>query len=176
MPRDTDVLCVHCNCYISRTRERAHRTRLQSNFFLPPPPAIPSRLRRVFDLDVESGSAEEPISGPDLDAHAVGGKSRSSGTPSNVLKNSAAVASIEDAIERAATSISARWNIPLNIDTDNEDSDEPVLSQDEDHDAFDWNRFGAVTESGLSAWDQLGEGYEQDAATTGMSCLSLFDV
>jgi hypothetical protein len=52
MPKATDIFCLHCQQYISRTRERAHRQKYNAPF-VSPPPCIPSKLRRVFDVDTE---------------------------------------------------------------------------------------------------------------------------
>ena len=65
-------------------------------------------------------------------------------------------------------SICARWN--FTVDTagsdkeDEEDGDIPAQLDNED-DIFDWDKFDPG--AGLSAWDRLGEGYEQDAARIG---------
>ena len=48
MPKATDVYCLHCEGYISRSRERAHHTPS-----LPTPPRPPSKLRRVFEIKSE---------------------------------------------------------------------------------------------------------------------------
>jgi len=39
-------------------------------------------------------------------------------------------------------------------------------------DEFDWDKFDSG--DGLSAWDQMGEGYEQDAARISESALPLY--
>ena len=55
-------------------------------------------------------------------------------------------------------------------DTDDDsDIEDPVVDandDDEDEHYVDWAAIEA--ESGLSAWDKLGEGFEQDVATIGM--------
>jgi len=57
MPRDSHVLCVHCQKYMSRTRERAHRAKHQAPLYSPPP-RIPSKLRRVFDVQPDRQASE----------------------------------------------------------------------------------------------------------------------
>ena len=56
MPKATAVFCIHCQQYISRARERAHRKKHYAPF-QSPPPRIPSQLRRVFDVD-DDGPAQ----------------------------------------------------------------------------------------------------------------------
>jgi hypothetical protein len=62
-----------------------------------------------------------------------------------------------------------RLNVPL---PDGEDNDGVITSDagsdtDGDLGEFNWDLLEAG--SGLSAWDQLGEGYERDAAKIGLS-------
>ena len=52
MPKAADVYCLHCEQYISRSRERAHRAAHHTPF-IPTPPRPPSKLRRVFDIESE---------------------------------------------------------------------------------------------------------------------------
>ena len=53
MPRDDKVLCMHCQQYISRSRERSHRIKQHAPLLSPGPP-LPSKLRRVFDIEPDS--------------------------------------------------------------------------------------------------------------------------
>jgi hypothetical protein len=59
MPRDNNVLCVHCQTYMSRTRERAHRAKHHAPLYSPPP-RIPSKLRRIIDIDIDIEPEPEP--------------------------------------------------------------------------------------------------------------------
>ena len=52
MPTEATVLCAHCGLYLPRRREREHR-RLATQPYIPPPPRLPSRLRRV-GVDTDS--------------------------------------------------------------------------------------------------------------------------
>jgi hypothetical protein len=56
MPKATDVYCLHCEQYISRSRERAHHAAYHTPL-MPTLPRPPSKLRRVFDMESE-GSVE----------------------------------------------------------------------------------------------------------------------
>jgi hypothetical protein len=60
MPRDGHVLCIHCQVYMSRTRERAHRIMHRAPLYSPPP-RIPSKLRRVFNIEPEQEPDEDNI-------------------------------------------------------------------------------------------------------------------
>lgn len=53
MPRDDKVLCMHCQQYISRSRERSHRIKQHAPLRSPGPP-LPSKQRRVFDIASDS--------------------------------------------------------------------------------------------------------------------------
>jgi hypothetical protein len=144
MPRNMDVLCMHCNRYMSRARERAHRKKQQAPLYSPPP-RIPSRLRRVFDIEE-----------PDEHETEAGGSNVISGTGMDDCELDApAIQAVEDFI-------CDKWssNRTIGNSDDEEDSDCSVSIKDDD--PFDLESFEG--ESGLSAWDQLGDGYEQDAA------------
>ena len=58
MPKATDVLCIHCQQYMSRSRERSHR---KSHYAPTPstPPRIPSKLHRVFDVSEDIAEIQE---------------------------------------------------------------------------------------------------------------------
>ena len=68
-----------------------------------------------------------------------------------------------DTIGAVEDAILDRWNNRQAHDTSS-DSDSDT-DQGSDEGGFDWDRFEA--EYSLSAWDQLGEGYERDAAKVG---------
>jgi hypothetical protein len=89
-----------------------------------------------------------------------------------------------DSLRAAEVSICASWDstFPDSHSEDEESDGESPVSDIEDADdhIFDWDRFGSGT--GLSAWDELGEGYERDTANIGESrwtsmsfCCSLSD-
>ena len=151
--RDTDVLCVHCNEYISRARERAHR-RLQLAPLYSPPHRIPSRLRRVFDVEEPEGRETEG------DAHDVAVVSGSDVNDVDLERQATTITAVENLI-------CDRWS--RNITNSDEEAkgtsvDEPSSPIDgDDNEEIGWE----LLEGGLSAWDQLGEGYEQDAAAVG---------
>ena len=173
MPATTDVLCAHCGHYMSRKREREHR-RLITQPYVAPPLTLPFRIRRVTDDDsdddvpaasvnvaVESGQNGGSIDGdPD-----VGYVADDHGPPE------------VDVSEAAENALRARWGNVTDVrdDISNDSSDEdladedlayPILEDNEPEPGFvDWEAIEA--NSGLSAWDQLGEGYERDAAAIG---------
>jgi hypothetical protein len=122
---------------MSRSRERAHRVKHHAPLYSPPP-RLPSKLRRVFDIE------------PEPDGENVDDQ------PFSDLEVATAIKRVEDAI-------CDKWTCNPNLpDCDEEESSsESAYVEDEDS-LFDWEQFDA--ESGLSAWDQLGEGYESDAA------------
>ena len=146
--RDTDVLCMHCHQYVSRTRERAHR-RLQIAPLYSPTHRIPSRLRRVFDIEEPeerevAADRHDVVSGlgiEDCESHAP------------------AILAVENLI-------CDRWNRDIsnvNSESDDDEVDEPSAMIDSNSE----DDFEELLEGGLSAWDQLGEGYERDAAAVG---------
>lgn len=169
MPRDTDVLCGHCNTYMPRRREREHRQLINSPFDLPTPTFL-SQLQSVvdagsdhedggFNLDVPMDLYEETMDMADEDAEHV--------DPAN----SEVTAVIhQDAFE-------VHWRLPhrATVESDDEDDGEGEDDMDVDEEGandgewdeeyIDWVAIEAA--SGLSAWDRLGESFENEAATTG---------
>ena len=136
MPRDAGVLCMHCNQYISRARELAHRKKQHAPLYSPPP-RIPSRLRRVFDIDAETEDRSDE-------------------------RNACVHSSERDAPELRGMEdlMCNQWTAPAD-DSDDGEEDNASIPDDED-DGFDWG-MGST----LSAWDQLGEGYAQDSVKIG---------
>jgi hypothetical protein len=126
------------NC-ISQARELAHRKKQHAPLYSPPP-RIPSRLRRVFDVD-----AEDPADHAD---------------DTNTLLHT------HDA-ERNAPNLRGVENLMCNQwaahagNSEDEAENNSSIADDED-DIFDWG-----VNSALSAWEHLGEGYAQDAAKIG---------
>lgn len=138
---------MHCNQYVSRTRERAHRKQQLAPLYSPPR-RIPSRLRRVFD--VEEISEHET---------AADGTGVSTGTGIDDCESRAPV------IKAVEQMILDRWNLEARSDEEDSESSTSTPVDDDDEGDFDYELF----ESELSAWDQLGEGYERDAANIGGS-------
>jgi hypothetical protein len=166
MPRDTDVFCIHCQQYMPRSRERAHRAKQQAPYYSPPPP-IPSRLRRVFDIESEEESNEEATA-PGADDQPRDGRNVDDVNVSLSSEQPEA----EAALQEAQIAICEKWGssccLAASDDEGSDDSGDSGTSEDgygTDEEHLDWDEFG--TGSGLSAWDQLGEGYEQDAAKAG---------
>jgi hypothetical protein len=168
------VLCAHCGVYMPRRREREHR-KLLIQPYVTPPYIIPSRLRRVgVDADSEDGqsvSNDEELAGTcdgpageDVDATYLAGDS---------VKN----AQVDESIRNI---LHSRWDNMMHAadDVSDSDSDEelpyPMLEDDEPDPAYiDWAAIEA--NSGLSAWDRLGEGYERDAAEIGKNQYAFFN-
>ena len=124
-----------------RSRERAHRVKHHAPLYSPPP-RLPSKLRRVVDIEPESA---------DEDTRAV---------------NDTSMDSAVAAINCAEQNILDKWtyNLPLTDSDADEPSDSESVDADHNNDeSINWDKF-EETESGLSAWDQLGEGYDRDAA------------
>ena len=69
-----------------------------------------------------------------------------------------------EAINAAQNAICHSWNLRGHSDDSSDPSSEP--DDEDDANAFDWDKIEG--NSGLSAWDQLGEAYEKDAANIGV--------
>lgn len=161
MPRDTDVLCAHCNTYMPRRREREHRQLVNSPFDSIPPPSV-SKL--------------EPVVNADSDDEDVG-----SDTPALL---DAPTASFKDLFENAMDlaedgpedEFEAHWRpshrATVELDSEEEDKDEMDTDEEgandegewDDH-YIDWDALKAGSD--LSSWDRLGEEFENEAAMTG---------
>ena len=168
MPRNTDVFCLHCQSFIPRTRERAHRRQQYPPAYSPPPP-VPSRLRRVFDIEHEDATQFQSIQQERTALDDV----ENTLTPARDEHDPLGVpASLHDAaLQATEASIRGRWDSTFKPapDSEGEEGNEGPASDEEgtDDDIFDWDRFDSGT--GLSAWDQLGEDYERETANIGKS-------
>jgi hypothetical protein len=139
MPRDTAVLCMHCNQYISRARELAHRKKQHAPLYSPPP-RIPSRLRHVFDIDAETEGPSDHDTNTLSHTH-------------DAERDAPDLRGVEDLI-------CGQWTAHVG-NSDDEEENHLSIPDDED-DVFNWG-----INSALSPWDQLGEGYAQDSAKIG---------
>jgi hypothetical protein len=140
--RDAKVLCLHCQQYMSRTRERAHRVKHHAPLYSPPS-RPPSKLRRVFDIEPDPKPAAQ-------------------GTSVNLNDDQLySDFGIATAINEVETTIRDHWtHLP---DHDDESGGSETPDADDSEDLFDYDEFGGA-ELGLTVWDQLGEGYEKDSA------------
>jgi hypothetical protein len=179
MPSSNQVLCAHCNVWMSRKREREHRGLLFTPYASPP--KLSSRFTRLLDSD-----SEEDSSIPDLRQDGPSSKFGQNEVQSDYDQPPQTDGSFDDNDNEFEADQSlevdddilvvrdVRWGAMLGDKTrpDNEDSDsdleeDPVEDAgDEDDDGYDdWAAIEA--EFGLSAWDKLGEGFEQEIAGIG---------
>jgi hypothetical protein len=85
MPRDDKVLCMHCQQYISRSRERSHRIKQHAPLLSPGPP-LPSKLRRVFDIEPDLAPVVGEYAAGVLEPEAnTSGEQTLNGTPSVII-------------------------------------------------------------------------------------------
>lgn len=193
MPADKKVLCTHCDQYLPPKWEREHRRLVNSHTpYAAAPPTFISRIHRVVDSDSDDhddgGSAVSSRVGEgnlDADAGISGGEEYlETGGPQAAGEwgmDADAYGSHDEVFENGLIPVPPATGAELNnhwrrmfemedsdLDSDPEVNDEPAYpkledSDDESDEGFiDWATIEAG--SGLSAWDQLGEGYERDAA------------
>lgn len=160
------VLCACCNQYLSRHRERAHRLR---GLQIATPPVV-SALPRV--TEVSSDEASDPGNDANI---SIDNPAQEPILPEEAYELEDPAGPVSDDNEAALLQAwyqqrQRQWE-PLD---DGSDSDEPEDDEDRDsedstdgEDYPDWAAYERGT--GLSAWDQLGEGYERDAVGIGMS-------
>lgn len=160
MPSET-VLCAHCGQYLSRRREREHR-RIATQPYIAPPPAFPSNLLQV-------GVGSNDIDDSDNDGSEEYSRNYSIPPAEDPQSNNSDELPLHEAFGNALRS---RWTkVADDIRDDASDSDleeelpYPVLEDEHELGYVDWAAIEA--NSGLSAWDQLGESYERDAAEIG---------
>jgi hypothetical protein len=197
MPRENTVLCAHCGEYLSRKREREHR-RLAFVPVAPPPLARPSRLRRIVAIDTDSDDGEQALHGADepedIDV-SINGIADEGAENEDIMMQDPDMDGDHDVLEAGSVvhdnadkdcisgavgavllrrwgTVASSWphqNDPES-DSDTESESEPPCPRLEDGDGecdfFDWKAI--EEEYGLSAWDQLGESYEAEAAAIGM--------
>jgi hypothetical protein len=161
MPSET-VLCAHCGQYLSRRREREHR-RIATQPYITPPPALPSNLLQVGvdsdDIDDNDGNVlnDEEYS---INYSIPPADDPQSNNSDELLSH-----------EAVGKVLRSRWSKVADSRDDASDSDleeelpYPVLEDEHEPGYIDWAAIEA--NSGLSAWDQLGESYERDAAEIG---------
>jgi hypothetical protein len=172
---------------MSRKQERQHRGLLFTPY-VSPPPKLPSRFTRLLDSD-----SEEEDGAPIPDLHQDGPSSEvGQNEESDCDEPAQADGSFDDNDNEADQSLDVdddilvirnmRWSATLGDRTrpDDEDSDcdiedDPVEDAgDGDDDRYDdWAAIEA--EFGLSAWNKLGEGFEQEIAGIGMPQCSLMN-
>jgi hypothetical protein len=155
---------MHCGEYVSRKQEIQHR---QMAFapYAPPPPRLPSRLRRVSHLHSDGDESERNIlEDTELGVQIDQDFSRQAVQP---LEDQAAFVS-----RISGNAIRDRWRhgITLQSDSDSDGGSDGQLPDEDsdsegDDESINWDAFESG--SGLSAWDQLGEGYEIEAAAIG---------
>jgi hypothetical protein len=125
-------------------------------------------LRRVIDIEPEPEqvAANRPAR---EDMHMSDGIVKRFCLPSLFSWVVAVADADADVLHAVENSILARWNHV--VDTggsdieDEENGDHSSFQQDDEDSTFDWDKFDVG--AGLSAWDNLGEGYERDAARIG---------
>lgn len=165
MPRDTDILCVHCNIYMPRRREHKHRQLVNPPFDPLPPPLI-SKLRPVVNADSDD---EDMVS--DTSAQLIGAQAAPTANFEDFFQDA-----MDLAEEGPEDTFEGHWwsSHCATVESDDEEEDNDEMDIDEegandegewDDQYIDWDALKA--ESGLSAWDRLGESFENDAATTG---------
>ena len=162
---------MHCGQYVSRKQETEHR-KLAIAPYTASPPRLPSRLRRVFDVEPD----DDPQLLHDNEQDADGSFSQDIHADSMLLSNSPTSDTVDDLTNVLQSAIHDRWSHATMCEDSDSDIDiesgEPLLESSEDQiedqsddDYIEWDAIGS--DSGLSAWDQLGEGYERDAASIG---------
>jgi hypothetical protein len=185
MPTDSSVLCAHCGKYLPRRLEREHRKLAASPYVSPPlVPTFPSQLCCVIDVDSDddndipnlpadnieatidiSDQVDEYIAPDDIDVVDEDGEDLfdEDHLHDNTVPFSMHFDSLRD-----------HWRHmfePGDSDSDDNSNDELPYERLEDSDDesdggfIDWNAIEVG--SGLSAWDQLGESYEKEAAAIG---------
>jgi hypothetical protein len=176
MPPEATVLCAHCGFYLPRKREREHR-RLAAQPYVLPPPALPSRLRRVGVNAHEDDDDLDPVNVVS-NGEALGGTydgidvwhTNNPQVENDVENPQSDGCLVPGAFRNACRS---RWGgnmTDVRDDSSDGDLDEEEPShlplEDDEHERepgyVDWAAIEA--NSGLSAWDQLGESYEAEAA------------
>lgn len=171
MPPDSRILCTHCNRHVSRQQEREHRKLLRIPY-AQPLPSVPSRLHPVVNSDSDDNNAgfHMPADAGPPDGQAI-----------QMLDNDVDIYDAPDsglagAVHddgHAGKMLHAHWSAAnYGVDEDDSDSDSnggkeslqaQNYSDDSDDEGFiDWDAIEA--QSGLSVWDQLGEGYEANVA------------
>ncbi|KIM89671.1 hypothetical protein PILCRDRAFT_1994 [Piloderma croceum F 1598] len=157
MPSET-VLCAHCGKYLSCRCKHKHR-RIATQPYIAPPPTLPSNLLQIGvdsnDIDNNDGSVlnNEEYS-----------RNYSIPPADNPQSNNSDELLSHKAFGNALRSC---WSKVADIRDDASDSDleelpYSVLEDEHEPGYIDWATIEA--NSGLSAWDQLGESYEWDAA------------
>lgn len=160
------VLCGCCNKLVSRKVERAHRVHARHPYSYLSQSGLNTKpkLRGVSSPSPSASSLEDGLD----DFHAVEDGSTSLGVgPSSILYtyaenvNYTAQAPDEDSESNSSHSDEE--------DTvGEEDPGHDLLEDDEEYP--DWETFEYPSrEPGISAWDSLGEAYEQEAAAVGES-------
>lgn len=180
-PAGETVLCSHCGIYLPRKREREHR-RLATQPYVLPPPALPSRLHRVGVNAHDDDDDPDPavLNGEELGGIFNGVDVHANNPHVDDIENPQS----DDCLVPAAVGgiAHSRWGgnvADVRDDTSDGDSDEELPHLTLENDEHEWEPgyvdWAAIeADSGLSAWDLLGESYETDAAAIGENQYTFF--
>jgi hypothetical protein len=164
---------------MSRKRERQHRGLLFTPY-VSPPPKLSSRFTRLLDSDSEE---DNPAPIPDLHQDGPSSKNEVQSDYDEPAQTDGNLDDNDNEADQSPVEVdddilvvqNVRWGAMLRDKTrpDDEESDsdleeDPVEDAgDEDDNKYDdWAAIEA--EFGFSAWDKLGEGFEQEIAGIGM--------
>lgn len=163
MPRQNTVLCICCDRWITRHREREHRSRLQTPYSAPSTKIL-SKLAVITSISSDEGSASCSVDQGEDDEHGQLGDMAS-------LHDSDVQISTGDKgndAERILRSwVPLRQEAATSSSSDDDESDEAVEGDDEmmDDDEIypEWDDFQTT----VPASDLLSEDYEREAAAVG---------
>src|ERR1700709_572922 len=149
--RDNTVLCICCDQYITRHREREHRKKLATPYAQASSRTLPSRRRRIEHSESEPEHCDRPSGSPQGEMVEVVDYDRCYDLDIEPLDT--------------ATVMRQRWaslrpfRRAADIDSEEEDLDGIPFEDEEgrcdDLDVIDWDSITAG--HGLSAWEHLGE-------------------
>lgn len=177
MPREGYVYCSCCNSYITARRERAHRAKLNTPYSAAETVSSKSGVKQIVDISSESELEDFSMlsDGDDPEPMVEMNDIR---TPLDNYVNIPEALGVDD--EDADTELQGEqilhkwyqerrrvWQDQIISEPESEEEEGPggnsADSDNEDDEAYpEWDSFNEI-----SSWDQLGEGYEQDAAGVG---------
>src|SRR5271156_3982128 len=182
MPGRDQVFCSCCHNFMTRAREWEHRARLAILSVNPGPTTSTPAIRQIFNIDVSDKDSEgsqdamledEDGLGADADAYMAE-------APPHAIQSQEPLEILDATFLSDWYQERGRlWHRDAESSSESgssgaENDDERSNNSDDDLGYPNWDDYDAG--SGLSAWDQLGEDYENTVASAGVFIFFVFDL
>jgi hypothetical protein len=166
MPRETKVLCLCCNTWMTRHCERSHRLRLETPYSVTQVPAkTTSKLAPITSISSDEGSCSPDLKEDKMDFQLGEAEGPHNDVPERILRS---WVSQQQGPLLQESDASGSDNSSSSDENNNEASEDDKVMDEQDDSYPEWDGFETYPE-GVPTSDLLLEGYEQEAMAVGMS-------